>query len=263
MPLSTGFDQVLERSLRALQTRPCALITDIDGTLSRIVPRPEDATVDPAAASALQDLAQVLDLVAVITARDEATARRMVGAPALTYVGNYGLVAGSTVGGEMALRLAFDRTPSLLMDLPCVQVEDKGLGFALHYRNCEDSAAVRERLLGIAGPVAADADARILEGKKVIELVPRSLPDKAAAFRHLVESGGIKGLVYLGDDVSDVAVFREVASQRERGALEGLSIAVIDGETDASVMEAADLTLASVDEVAALLTALARRRGPQ
>jgi trehalose 6-phosphate phosphatase len=263
MPLSTGVQQALGRSLRALQTRPCALITDIDGTLSRIVLRPEDATVDPAAALALQDLALALDLVAVITARDEATARRMVGAPALTYVGNYGHVAGTRVGGERALRLALDRTPLLLVDLPCVQVEDKGLGFALHYRNCEDPAAVRERLLGIAGPVAAAADARILEGKKVIELVPRSLPDKAAAFRHLVESGGIKGLIYLGDDISDVAVFREVASLREQGAVNGLSIAVADGETDPSVIEAADLTLASVDEVAALLTALARRRGTQ
>lgn len=253
-------DPVLARCLQALSHRPNALITDVDGTISRIAPRPEDATVPPAIAAALDRLAARLDLVAVITAREEATARRLVGARNVVYIGNYGLTADAAVDGS-----ALTRTRPLLQrelaDLPCVTLEDKGVGFALHYRNCAEPHVVRQRLLEVAGRAAAEADARVLEGKMVVELVPRALPDKRGALLHLLQGRGSRGVVYLGDDLSDVVVFREVAAGRAAGRWDGVAVAVADAETDPIVREAADFAVDGVGAVERLLMALASAPG--
>src|SRR5947207_8572575 len=74
-----------------LEETPAALISDIDGTISRIVARPEDATVADVARNSLEVLAGNLAVVAVVTGRDAATARQLVGANGITYIGNYGL----------------------------------------------------------------------------------------------------------------------------------------------------------------------------
>jgi hypothetical protein len=70
----------------------------------------------------------------------------------------------------------------------------------------------------------------------------------------------VRGLVYLGDDLSDVIVFEEIARLREAGSLDGLGVAVSDEETDASVFQSAGTVLHSVDEVSDLLERLAGAR---
>jgi trehalose 6-phosphate phosphatase len=236
-----------------LSYHPCAIVTDVDGTISDIVPRPEDASVRPEIRAALLELSQKLDLVAVITARDEATARRMVEVDSITYVGNYGLTSWATVSPKAVLQARNEIAPSLA-DLPCVTTEDKGVAFALHYRNCDEQELVRTRLLEIVRGPAERSGSRILEGKKVIELVPGDLPNKAAAFARLIESNRLAGVIYLGDDLSDIVVFREIARRRP-GGLAAAGIAVCDDETDISVRESADLTVTGVDGVGRCLSA--------
>ncbi|HXH23418.1 MAG TPA: trehalose-phosphatase [Dehalococcoidia bacterium] len=250
--------EVLARCLEALSHRPNALVCDIDGTISRIVPRPEDATVSPRVTEALENLVGALDLVAVITARQAALARRMVGADGVEYVGNYGLPAGADVHGADSIKAARRVVLPLLAGLPCVTVEDKGVAFSLHYRNCDQPEAVRERLLSLAAPVAEATGTRLLEGKRVIEFVPGALPDKHSAFLALTEARGIRGLVYLGDDLSDIPVFGEIKGRRAEGVMDAVAVVVRDNETDPSVAEAADLAVEGVDAVEELLGALAR-----
>jgi len=251
-------DLTVSRAAGVLAAAPAALITDIDGTISRIVARPDAAVVSESARASLGALAQRLALVAVITAREERVARRMIGVDELVYVGNYALDGASAAHiGERPLADAEAAVRPLLRDLPCVTLEEKGVAFSLHYRNCHEEG-VRERLLALVAPLAEAADARILEGKQVIELVPRALPDKGMAVSRLLERNSIRGAVYLGDDLSDIAVFREIARRRERDGQPGLALAVVDAETDASVVDAADLTLTGVDEAEELLALLAR-----
>src|SRR5262245_5297986 len=121
--------------IRALfEARPGALITDIDGTISPIVARPEDAVVAATVRECLERLALSLDLVAVVTRRDRTTAQAMVGARGVTYIGNYGLDGDNFGAGS--IRGAFADSRMVAGDMPCVQLEDKGASFALHYRNC-------------------------------------------------------------------------------------------------------------------------------
>src|SRR5690606_31571104 len=68
-----------------------ALMSDVDGTLCRIVDRPDRARVPARARESLETLADHLALVACITGRPSPVARRMVGAEKITYFGNHGL----------------------------------------------------------------------------------------------------------------------------------------------------------------------------
>ena len=249
-------DSCLEQTLAVLTQRPAALITDIDGTISPIVSRPEDATVSRVIAEALGDLSRRLALVAVVTAREQLVARRMVGADCLTYVGNYASsVAGATALEPGVLKPARLEIAPLLSSLPCVTLEDKSVAFALHYRNCADSDGTRSRLLDLVEPIALRNGARVVEGKQVIELVPREMPSKGTAVAGLIDEYRLRGVIYLGDDLGDIPVFRELARRRQDG-LTALGIAVADAETHPAVLEAADVRLDGVPEVEWLLTRL-------
>jgi trehalose 6-phosphate phosphatase len=229
-------------------------MTDIDGTISRIAARPDEATVSQSARDSLRSISEKLALVAVVTAREEQVARSMVGLDSLAYIGNYALHEGIDLG--QGLEQAKSQVQSQLIDLPCVELEEKGISFALHYRNCEEEG-IRERVLGLVLPVATEAGARVIEGKRVVELVPAGLPDKGTAVAGLLRERGVRGIVFIGDDFSDVAVFREITRRREEEGLPGLGIAVVDAETDGAVREAADEELAGVEEVEEFLAALA------
>jgi trehalose 6-phosphate phosphatase len=245
----------VEAAADVLAFAPAALVTDVDGTLSRIVSRPENATVDEEIRSSLRQLVGRVALVAIVTGREESVARSMVGLPELTYVGNYALDTESAeVVDEDDLDAARVLVRTLLQPFPCVEIEEKGVSFALHYRNCID-ATMRERILTLVSPVAAAAGGKLLEGKQVVEIVPVRLPDKSNAVARLLREREIQGVVYLGDDLGDVPVFQQLARRRTQG-LPSLGVAVIDPETHVAVMESADMYLDGVDEVNAFLTAL-------
>ncbi|HLF71536.1 MAG TPA: trehalose-phosphatase [Dehalococcoidia bacterium] len=240
-----------------LSERPSALITDIDGTISRIVARPEDAVVSDSARESLRRLARKIDLVAIVTGRERDVARRMVGLDDVTYVGQYAIddETQHETGGFDAVA-AEEAVRPLLADFPCVEIEPKGVSFSLHYRNCDD-ATVGERLLTVVAPLAQSEGARVVQGKQVLELVPAGLPDKSVAVARLLRDHGIRGVVFIGDDLSDAAVFRAIARRRSEDGLPGLAVAVTDAETDAMVYEAADTTVAGVEGVEAILASLA------
>ena len=74
-----------------LSAGPTGLITDVDGTISRIVDDPDSAVVDPEAVELLGELGRRLALVALLSGRSVSQLRRLVGSEGLVYVGNHGL----------------------------------------------------------------------------------------------------------------------------------------------------------------------------
>ena len=253
-------ENAVDAALAVLAARPSLLVTDVDGTLSRIVPHPDEATVGDTARASLHRLVRQLDLVAVITGRPESVARRMVGVEGLTYVGSYALDASGGLSFD-AVRPALNLVQPQLAELPCVELERKQVSFALHYRNCIDSERVRARLLELLEPIALQTETKLLEGKQVIEVAPLALPDKGTALLHLLAEHEIRGAVFVGDDVADAAAFRELRRRSEAFRTPGLCIAVVDGETPAVVRESADLAISGVDDVERFLDLLADRLG--
>ena len=261
-------DASLERALAlatdVLRTSPAGLLTDFDGTLSPIVHDPGSARLADGAGDALRSLAARLAVVAVVTGRAPLDARAMTGVPELLVAGNHGTEwlepgAAEPIRSDDAARVgalvdeAVDRVPSL----EGVAVEHKGLSATVHYRNAPDPAAAREAVLDAIGHLPDGLERR--DGRMSVELRPNGLGDKGAAARSIIERFGLRGVVVMGDDVTDLDMFAAVAEARATGRLGGVIVAVggADGEVPDEVVAAADVVLPGVDDAAELLTRLA------
>ena len=221
-----------------------ALCFDVDGVLSPIVERPEDATVPAPIRSELRRLHERYALVACISGRAGTDARRIVGVPELTYVGNHGL--------ELAPD-ADEWTRRLQTFLEAVQwdgLENKELSAALHYRNVKDEAAARAELGRIAERAQA-AGLRTRFGRKVLEVLPPIDTTKGTALRTLLDERGLRRALYAGDDTTDLDAFK---------ALDGLElavrIAVASREGPQELQQAADIVLPDQHAVVGLLRRL-------
>jgi len=237
--------------LRAEPAR-AAILTDIDGTLAPIVPRPEEAAVPARATELLGRLGERYGLVGCVSGRRAAEARRLVGVDGIAYAGNHGLEL--LLPGDEAPR--FD--PSLqgreedaaaflaglgdeALDEAGLRLEDKGPIQALHWRGAEDerSAEARAREIAAAGGRAG------LEprwGRKVLELRPPGGGGKDAAVAALLAADGVTAAVYAGDDRTDLDAFRRLRELREGGELEAaVCVGVVSDEGPPELVEEADL----------------------
>jgi trehalose 6-phosphate phosphatase len=262
-------EQVVERAADVLGHAPAALATDFDGTLSPIVLHPNEARLLPEARVALRRLSGHLALVAVVSGRPVEDLVVRVGLPALTYIGNHGverwrggmaLMPTPTVEEAAALAAACDLLEAALADLPGIHFEPKNLGFAVHYREAPQPDLVRSRVFGLAGRLA-QLGLAAREGKRVLEIRFVRSPTKGSSVDWLIEEHGLRGMLFIGDDHTDVDAFRAVRARRERGVA-GLNVAVLGAETPQVVREAADVALAGPDDVADLLCRLVERLFP-
>jgi trehalose 6-phosphate phosphatase len=190
--------------------------------------------------------------VAIVTGRAVNDARPMLGFSPRYLIGNHG--AEGVPGFERASD-AFARVCRGWLDelsangepwraLPEVTLEDKTCSLAFHYRRAPDRDATRtliaervERL--IPAPT-------VIDDKCVINLVPPGAPDKGDALGALLVHSRCERALYVGDDVSDEAVFRL------RSPL------VLSVRVERHSRSAADLYLKDQSEVPRLVRALSR-----
>jgi trehalose 6-phosphate phosphatase len=245
--------------LRAvLRRQPLGLFSDIDGTLSPIVERPEDAAVTPRSRSLLKRLIRVGVRVALITGRPLATAQAMVRLDKAAYAANHGLEY--LLDGRVELTEGVERYAALVerivsdathLESVGVQIESKGPGVAFHYRRAPDAEAARAAILHAIESPAAQQFA-ISEGRKVIELRPDIQANKGTATRLLAERLEVNGILCVGDDRTDLDMFQAVKNLRDRG-IEGSAVAVLSSELVTDLLAAADYTVEGVQGVEWLL----------
>jgi trehalose-phosphatase len=228
----------------AAEPGQAALFLDVDGVLAPIVSRPEDARVPDETREVLRGLHGRYALVACVSGRAGADARRIVGVPELVYVGNHGLELHPEAD-EWAGRLR-----DFLAGVDWPRLEDKGLTAALHYRDLPDEAAARSQLEGIAEEAR---DGRFIArfGRKVLEIVPPIHGDKGTAIRALLERQRLGRALVAGDDTTDLDAFRAVD-----GLELGVRVAVASDEGPPDLTAAADLVVASPAEFLTLLQRL-------
>lgn len=260
---------VRDRSLTVLRQAPSGLITDIDGTISAIAARPTEALVDEHARKALRRLAARLAVVAVVTGRSAAVGETMVAVPGLIYVGNHGMerIENGVAWHHPGALASADAMSAALGEIGTeataagidkgLVIEDKRLSGSIHYRLAPNPIPTRDLLLRWANEAAARHGLLVTEGRLIVELRPRVLVNKGTAVRHIAEKYGLRGLVFLGDDLTDVDAFREVRLLREEGRLDGLRVAVTGAETQPEVFAESDVTVPGVPATLALLTSVA------
>jgi len=230
----------------ALGGRRPAVFLDYDGTLTPIVPRPEDAVMDESMREVVRGLARVLT-VAVVSGRDRRVVEDFVGLRELVYAGSHGFdirgPEGMTIEHEVGREVGpeLDEAERALEELTSgiagAQIERKRYSIAAHYRNVSaERAGEVERAVDEA--IGRVGGLRKSAGKKVWEVQPDLDWHKGKAVMWLCEALGVdpseRAPVYVGDDVTDEDAFGEI-EQGERGRI-GIGVVVDDGgrETKAS-----------------------------
>lgn len=252
--------------LAALLAQPqgALLGLDFDGTLAPIVPDPDQARAHAAVPDLLRRLAAAGVRVAVVTGRPAEVAVEyggLSGVPGVVVLGHYGLerwADGELTAPEAAAGVAAAkrRLPDLLADLGAPEgtwVEDKGRAVAVHTRRTASPQEAFD-LLRIPLEKLADETGLVVEpGRLVLELRPEGA-DKGGALRSLVEEQRPPAVVFVGDDLGDLAAFAEVNRLRAEG-LPGLL--VCSGSTEVTELaERADLVVDGPEGVVELLADL-------
>jgi trehalose-phosphatase len=231
-------------SLIGSDPRAAALFLDVDGVLAPIVEHRDDATVPSETRAELERLAAGYGLVACVTGRPGAVARRIVGVDGIRYVGEHGLELDPDAGRWGAQMRAFaDRNG-------WSDVERKPLSLAFHYRASADTEAARAQLEEVAQAALADG-LRPRWGRLVLEVLPPVEATKGSAVRQLLAESGLRRALYAGDDTTDLDGF---------SALDGLDaavrVAVVSTEGPSELGARADLVVGSPEAFRELLARL-------
>ena len=215
--LADAWPQVIARIRDAAHR---LLLLDFDGTLVRLRRHPDDVRFSARGRKILERLAGHKNLtIAVVSGRELGKIQNLVGVEGIRYVGLHGAErAGETTVPSIAARQmvesALKTAQTGLAGLRGIEIEDKRLSFAVHYRGARPPA-IQKASRVVADIVAASNDKlRILYGKKVWELLPREFPGKGAAVLELFALLPEKKIaIYFGDDETDEEAFSVLPDQ--------------------------------------------------
>jgi trehalose 6-phosphate phosphatase len=206
--------------------RQLLLLLDYDGTLVPIAPHPAEARPTPELLDILTRLRARPDYtVMVVSGRPLADLVELLPVPGLDLLGSHG--GEGRVGGRpwtgppwpgspWEINLWRRRLLDCLHGFSGWRLEDKPLGFALHYRQV--APARQGQLLEALAPwrqeVRRSGNYHILTGKKVLEVLPAGV-SKGAALWEILSAPSFSGSfpVYLGDDDTDETVFAVLRQQ--------------------------------------------------
>lgn len=267
----------VELAATHLDRRPLLVVSDFDGTLSKIVNDPWGASILPLGRRALRALARLpgvhVALLSGRSSRDVATRVRVGG---ISYVGNHGmerafvprrgrpeaLSADVDEASHEAIHAAermAEQLPRVIHE-PWLIVENKPPSVAIHWRTAPDIDAAAARVMAAVDELDPDGALARYPGRRVLELRPPGAVAKGEAFLRMVEEWRPRSVFLLGDDVSDAMAFRELRSLRASGVTDGVAVAVqARAEVPQQVLEVADIVLASPVDATKFLSALARR----
>ena len=239
------------------------LLADYDGTLAKIVGRPEDAVLSTGVRQKLITLARKSKIsTGVISGRRIAELKSLVAIEGIYYAGNHGMeIEGPGLsficpGAEAARPVIAGLARELavaLKGIAGVIVQEKGFSLSVHYRLAPDKEdIVTSAVKRITAPHVDKGEIRVYAMKKVWEIRPPIDWDKGKAVvfigRQIMARLNLSRLltIYLGDDTTDEDAFRVVRPPA------GWSIFV--GEENRT--SAADYFLNSTIEVETFLTRL-------
>jgi trehalose 6-phosphate phosphatase len=260
----------LAEALEPLRSDPsrAAVLLDVDGTLAPIVRHAEDAHVPEPTRGPLIAVAKRYGLVACVSGRQAAIARRIVSLGTITYVGNHGaeiLRGGATEVEHDPEIAAWSRRVqdfargAMTDELRRLRVrdEDKDVIAAFHWRGAPDEAAAEAAVMAI-GAAAEAAGFWTHRGRKVLEIRPPVALDKGRGITRLLDGQDLDAALYVGDDLTDLDAFAALRALRAEGAIAtALCVGVASDETPPELAERADLLVDGPTGVRALLSTLA------
>jgi trehalose 6-phosphate phosphatase len=242
-----------------VEGRTTVVFLDYDGTLTPIV---EDRTQAFLADEMRRTIATLArrHTVAIVSGRDLAILRELVGLGCLFYAGSHGFELGGPDGWHEAIDQDVEALPELdraaaelrheLAGIPGHAVERKRFAVAIHYRRA--AAADASRIARALDRVPArHPRLRKGSGKKVWRLQPDIEWNKGRAVLLLLQRLDLDRPrivpIYIGDDVTDEDAFH---------ALQGRGVGIVVRGEDCARETAAQYALADCDDVRRFLELL-------
>jgi trehalose 6-phosphate phosphatase len=251
--------------------RPLGLTFDIDGTLSPIAPTPDSAQLYPNVALLLEQARNHPSVhIAILTGRAIDNGAAMVNVDGLTYIGTHGLEWSDGLPSSSFVQIAPEASIYIepgkqLLDiaerhfslLPGFLIERKRVGGAVHYRLCPDPPKARMQILDLLEKPAEDLNMILSEGKQVVEIKAPLKVNKGQALRRFVERFNLQGVIFAGDDRTDLDAIEEVHELRREGKA---TIAIVVKHTDTlpELLEKADLVVEEVEGMVNLFHEIVR-----
>ncbi|MDX6019962.1 trehalose-phosphatase [Scandinavium sp. V105_16] len=211
-----------------------AFFFDLDGTLAEIKPHPDQVIIPESIRMALHQLAQQQQgALALISGRSMVELDGLAAPYHFPLAGVHGaerrdikdqthiVALPSTLAAEVEQWLTAG-----MATLPGSEIENKGMAFALHYRQAPQHQLAIERLA--QDTVARFEGLALQPGKCVVEIKPAGI-NKGAAITAFMQEAPFRGRlpVFVGDDLTDEAGFDAV------NAAGGISVKVGQGNTQA------------------------------
>jgi len=198
----------------AASVPPVLVAADVDGTLSPLVPRADEAALLPEAREVLAGLIARRVPVAIVSGRGLDDLRHRFAWPAgIRLIGSHGLEDSArpavVLTAEERQRLQAIQTLAqrATKSAPGTWVETKVAGVAFHYRQAASASTGSMVAKKLEEHLARMEGIWLRRGHLVLEAAVRPA-SKAASVEQLRQEAGAATVVYVGDDDTDEEVFR-------------------------------------------------------
>ena len=197
---------------------------DYDGTLTPIVSRPDLAILSGQMREVVRALSNKYT-TAIVSGRMRKDVQRLVDIEGLFYAGSHGFdIEGpqfSMIKPEVEkivpiIAQIIEQLNKKLGSIEGILIEDKKFSVGVHYRLADELVVPKVKAF-CDDIIKNNSSLRLMEGKKVFEIMPAIDWNKGKAIRWIMQALKIEwsdtSVVYIGDDTTDEDAFRVVRSR--------------------------------------------------
>jgi len=243
-----------EELFEAFRSSPetAGIFTDFDGTLSRIVQKPNDARPIEGARDALSRLAKRFAVVSVVSGRSAGDLLEWLG-PEIEIWGVHGaetVADGRVVLSERAkpyhelMSRVVDEARRRIDELGIdgVLVEDKTVMVGLHFRAADDVDEARIWLDRTADELVDEFGLQRAAGRLVFELRPPEDFSKEGVVLERARGANLQAVLFAGDDRVDIPAF-EALDMLASDGVATVRVAVASDEAPDELLARADVVV--------------------
>lgn len=183
------------------------IVLDFDGTLAPIVTDRELAHMRRRTYALLARVCELYPCAVVSGRSLMDTVKHLEGLPISMVFGSHGLEPGAHLQQYQRMMVGVrTELERYLAASSWLDIEDKRYSLAVHFRAAPNRSEAHRAILLAASRLSAPI--RLVEGKCVVNIVPRDAPHKGDAVLRIQRHYSAERVIYVGDDVTDEDAFR-------------------------------------------------------